>query len=282
VRLPLPLVLLLAAGCATSPVRSGAPVPPTAPPLADDVDTDGDGIPDRLDLCPNEPEDRDGFQDEDGCPDLDNDGDGVPDAIDACPNNPGPPENRGCPVTDRDGDGVPDSEDRCPDVPGPRENQGCPDVDRDHDGIPDRLDRCPDVPGVPPDGCPGKYTLIAVTSERVDLREPVKFPPAGWKLLRSSLMVLDQVAQLMNAQPLLRLRVEGHTDSGGVEKANLALSRRRAEAVVEYLVSRGIAPARLRAVGLGSSRPIASNLGEAGRAQNRRIDFQITPDATPE
>jgi len=63
-----------------------------------DADRDGDGIPDVVDRCPDEPEDYDGFQDDDGCPDRDNDNDGVPDAEDRCPNTPGPPENAGCPI----------------------------------------------------------------------------------------------------------------------------------------------------------------------------------------
>ena len=70
----------------------GKPPPPARP-----LDTDGDGIPDTLDKCPNQPEDKDGFEDEDGCPDLDNDKDGIPDTSDLCPNEPGPPEERGCP-----------------------------------------------------------------------------------------------------------------------------------------------------------------------------------------
>ncbi len=87
-------------------------------------DRDGDGIPDDLDKCPDEPEDKDGFQDDDGCPDPDNDNDGIPDINDKCPNEPedmdGDHDEDGCPeVTDgdRDGDGIPDSRDKCPDVP---------------------------------------------------------------------------------------------------------------------------------------------------------------------
>src|SRR5439155_142123 len=77
------------------------------------LDTDGDGIPDSSDLCPTEPEDRDGFDDEDGCPDLDNDQDGIPDKLDKCPNEPedkdGFQDDDGCPEIDDDGDGCPDS-----------------------------------------------------------------------------------------------------------------------------------------------------------------------------
>ena len=78
------------------------------------LDSDGDGIPDNVDKCPNEPEDKDGFQDQDGCPDLDNDQDGIPDVKDKCPDQKGPPETNGCPPKDSDGDGVPDYQDKCP------------------------------------------------------------------------------------------------------------------------------------------------------------------------
>ncbi|HMQ07590.1 MAG TPA: thrombospondin type 3 repeat-containing protein [Saprospiraceae bacterium] len=110
------------------------------------VDTDGDGIPDEFDLCPNEP----GPPELHGCPDRD--GDGVPDFQDLCPDHPGLKEFRGCP--DTDGDGIPDHEDECPNIPGPKSNRGCPDNDRDGDGVPDDIDRCPDIPGIKPHGCP--------------------------------------------------------------------------------------------------------------------------------
>jgi OOP family OmpA-OmpF porin len=129
------------------------------------TDKDGDGITDDVDACPDEPEDFDGFEDEDGCPDPDNDGDGVLDVDDRCPNTPGPASNQGCPYGDRDGDGIPDNQDKCPELPGVAQPQnperhGCPTADKDGDGIPDDLDKCPDVAGQPqPDnparhGCP--------------------------------------------------------------------------------------------------------------------------------
>ncbi len=110
------------------------------------IDTDGDGIPDEFDLCPNEP----GPPELHGCPDRD--GDGIPDFQDLCPDHPGLKEFRGCP--DTDGDGIPDHEDECPNIPGPKSNKGCPDNDRDGDGVPDDVDRCPDIPGIKPHGCP--------------------------------------------------------------------------------------------------------------------------------
>jgi OOP family OmpA-OmpF porin len=133
-------------------------------------DLDGDGIKDDEDQCPTEQEDRDGFQDEDGCPDPDNDGDGIPDDQDSCPDTAedrdGNEDIDGCPeieVTDRDGDGILDVNDRCPtkpeDMDGFQDRDGCPDLDNDRDGIPDTDDKCPNVPEdadgfEDQDGCP--------------------------------------------------------------------------------------------------------------------------------
>ncbi len=133
-------------------------------------DRDGDGIKDDVDKCPDDPEDFDGFQDADGCPDPDNDNDGIPDVDDRCPNEPedrdGDQDADGCPEGgdgDRDGDGIPDNKDKCPDQPEDRDGfqdaDGCPDPDNDNDGIPDKLDKCPNDPEdkdgfEDQDGCP--------------------------------------------------------------------------------------------------------------------------------
>ncbi len=132
-------------------------------------DRDHDGIPDVYDRCPDEPEDHDGFQDDDGCPDPDNDGDGIPDTLDKCPNQPedfdGFQDDDGCPDLDNDGDGIPDLNDACPnekeDGKGKRPTDGCPSTseDSDGDGIPDVKDKCPDEPEdkdgfQDDDGCP--------------------------------------------------------------------------------------------------------------------------------
>jgi outer membrane protein OmpA-like peptidoglycan-associated protein len=133
-------------------------------------DRDGDGIKDDIDQCPDDPEDFDGFKDEDGCPDPDNDNDGIPDKDDRCPNVPedrdGHEDQDGCPESengDRDGDGIPDNVDKCPDEPedrdGFQDQDGCPDPDNDNDGIPDKVDQCPNDPEdkdgfQDQDGCP--------------------------------------------------------------------------------------------------------------------------------
>jgi OmpA-OmpF porin, OOP family len=227
------------------------PPPPGGKPViikATPVDTDGDGIPDDIDRCPLDPEDKDGFQDEDGCPDPDNDGDGIVDAMDACPNNPGPLENRGCPILDRDGDGVPDWLDKCPDTPGPRENDGCP---------------------------LQKYSLVEVKKGRIEIKQQVKFATGKFAVLPASFGLLDQVAQVLRDSPKMRIRIEGHTDNVGAERMNLKLSQRRADAVKGYLAKKGLDVKRLEARGFGPTRPIASNRTEKGRQQNRRTEFVI-------
>lgn len=85
--------------------------------------------------------------------------------------------------------------------------------------------------------------------------------------------LLAEVLALLKGDPKLRLSIEGHTDNVGDAKANLALSQQRAQAVVAYLVQRGVAAGRLRAVGQGSQVPVADNRTEAGRAKNRRVEL---------
>ncbi len=238
------------------------------------ADRDGDGIPDSVDQCPDDPEDFDGFQDEDGCPDPDNDGDGVPDVQDRCPMEAGPRENQGCPILDSDGDGVNDDVDRCPSEPGPRENQGCPILDTDGDGLADPDDRCPLQAGpAENNGCP--YRLIEVTETRIVLHQTVFFRTGKATIKPESFPLLNEVAQAMQDHPALQVQIDGHTDSVGNDLANLRLSQNRADSVRRYLMSRGVAPGRLTAVGYGEDMPLDDNATEAGRAINRRVEFQI-------
>jgi OmpA-OmpF porin, OOP family len=238
-------------------------------------DTDRDGTPDDIDRCPLDAEDKDGFQDEDGCPDSDNDQDGVVDRMDTCPNDAGPIVNRGCPVLDGDGDGVPDPQDKCPVNAGSRENEGCPDLDRDRDGFADRLDKCPEDPGVHPDGCPKKYTLVEVKKDRIDIKQQVHFATGKSMVRPDSRALLNQVVQVLNDYPKMRVSIQGHTDSQGGEALNMRLSQERAEAVREYLVEKGVAPERLEALGYGPTKPIATNRTAKGRSLNRRTEFRI-------
>ncbi len=250
-------------------------------------DTDGDGIPDDLDRCPLDPEDKDGFQDEDGCPDLDNDQDGITDEMDECPMEPGPIENRGCPIRDRDGDGIFDHLDKCPDEPedkdGFEDEDGCPDLDNDRDGIADAQDACPIEPGVAQDdpkqnGCPRKMQLVVVKKDKIEIKQQINFQSGKAKILgKRSFQILDEVVQVLNDYPgIKKIRVEGHTDSVGSNKFNERLSQSRADSVVEYLLSQGVSADRIEAVGYGEERPIQSNATAKGRAANRRTEFNIT------
>jgi outer membrane protein OmpA-like peptidoglycan-associated protein len=250
-----------------------------------DGDTDRDGVPDRLDRCPREPEDKDGFEDADGCPDPDNDKDGVLDARDKCPNEPedvdGFQDDDGCPDLDDDGDGVPDAQDRCPrdaeDKDGFEDADGCPDPDNDKDGYPDGSDKCPNEPGPSGgDGCPGRYRFINVTSEKIELRQTVFFRTSKAEIMSKSYPLLDEVAAALQSRPALKVRVEGHTDSRGDRLLNTRLSQARADAVLAYLVGRGVAAQRLEARGFGPDQPIETNKTAAGREKNRRVEFVIT------
>ena len=245
-----------------------------------DNDKDKDGIPDAVDQCPDQPEDFDGFADDDGCPDLDNDNDGIPDAVDQCPNEPedfdGFADDDGCPDLDNDNDGVPDYADNCPDEAGPAANAGCPEPDRDHDGVIDREDNCPDEPGlVEFHGCAAPQ-LVSLKADKIEILDRVYFKTGLAIIETRSYPLLENLAQVIAAHPEVgTVQVDGHTDDRGSASFNTKLSQERANAVVAFLVSRGVATERLTAKGFGPSRPIDSNKTERGRANNRRVEFNL-------
>ena len=230
-------------------------------------DTDGDGVPDSLDECPDTPA---GVKvDGKGCP-LDTDGDGVPDYLDECPTPAGVKvDERGC-ALDSDGDGVPDDEDQCPDTaPGAKVDQfGCV-GDSDGDGVSDDRDQCPNTPAgwqVDSRGCPLPVVFRAVN---------FAFDSAA--LSAQAKKTLDEKAvPLLNENPAVRVRIVGHTDSIGTDRYNQGLSERRARSVADYLASRGIARARMVTEGRGEREPVAPNSVAAGRAANRRVEMYAT------
>ncbi len=249
-------------------------------------DKDGDGIPDDVDKCPNNPEDKDGFQDADGCPDPDNDGDGIPDALDKCPNNPedkdGFEDQDGCPDLDNDHDGIPDALDKCPNEPedkdGFQDQDGCPDPDNDGDGIPDAVDKCPNQPETfnhykDEDGCPDE--VPPEVKKFTGVIEGINFKTGSAEILPGSWAILDRALKVLQDFPDVNLEISGHTDSKGRASYNLSLSQRRADAVKLYFVSRGIASSRLVSIGYGKDRPIADNSTASGRATNRRTEFKL-------
>jgi OmpA-OmpF porin, OOP family len=245
-------------------------------------DSDGDGLRDDVDRCPNTP----GLFANEGCP-LDSDGDGIPDVEDACPFVKGPrtdnPRTNGCPP-DRDGDGIPDSVDACPDVPGiatndPKTN-GCPPPDdRDHDGIGDAEDACPDLPGKrhsdpKRNGCPDVF--LDDKSGVITVFEKILFKTASAEILPESNKILDDVAKVLEEHPELTLiEVAGHADERGGEQYNLQLTQARVESVVAALIARKIDRSRVRAKGYGFYCPIEEGHDEAAWQKNRRVEFKV-------
>lgn len=232
-------------------------------------DSDGDGIIDSKDACPNEA----GSMEMNGCPDSD--GDGIADKDDACPQTAGLAEMNGCP--DADGDGVADNVDECPNEVGPKENNGCPWADADGDGVPDKDDQCPDKVGtVANNGCP--EVTEAVQAALNEYAKTILFDTGKSTIKAESQQVLNDIIAILNEYTNARFTVEGHTDSTGSESLNQRLSQERAQAVVDYLTSNGISGSRLSAMGYGESKPIASNNTASGRRQNRRVEINLIRD----
>jgi len=248
-------------------------------------DKDHDGILDKDDKCPNDPEDKDGFEDEDGCPDPDNDKDGILDAKDKCPLEPedkdGFEDEDGCPDPDNDADGIADVNDKCPlepeDKDGFEDEDGCPDPDNDKDGVLDKADKCPNEPG-PADnnGCPKKYEHIVVTQEKIELKQKIFFDTDKATIQPRSFSLLDEIASVLRGRPTMTVRIEGHTDSRGTRAHNLKLSQARADSVRQHFVGLGIEQQRMESRGYGPDQPIETNKTAAGREKNRRVEFIIT------
>ncbi|QMU63264.1 MAG: OmpA family protein [Flavobacteriaceae bacterium] len=259
-------------------------------------DTDGDGIYDKEDACPDVPglkefngcpdADGDGIKDsDDACPDVaglpalngcpDADEDGIADKDDMCPNDKGTKANNGCP--DTDGDGVLDKDDKCVNVAGPKANRGCPWPDTDGDGVLDKDDKCVNEVGpASNDGCP--EPVIAVEEEKKigDFAKSILFNTGRSSFKKGVVERLDGIVAIMSQFPKATFAISGHTDSTGSKKTNDRLSRERAEAVLKYLTSKGIDASRLIAKGYGSSNPIDTNKTRAGRANNRRVEIKVT------
>ncbi|MFJ1261237.1 OmpA family protein [Capnocytophaga canis] len=229
-------------------------------------DSDGDGIADKDDACPNDA----GSKDFNGCPDSD--GDGIADKDDACPNQAGPRSLNGCP--DSDGDGVADKDDACPKVAGPKENKGCPWPDTDKDGVYDKDDECPQVAGPASNkGCPEVTEEVQKTLN--EYAKTILFDTGKASIKPQSAAVLEQIVSVLNQYPNSKFTIEGHTDSTGNKAKNLTLSQERADSVRVYLIQRGISDSRLSAKGYGVERPKADNKTAKGRALNRRVEINL-------
>ena len=227
------------------------PAEKEAPP----VDSDGDGIADADDACRTEAEDKDGFEDEDGCPDPDNDQDGIADADDKCPLEP------------EDKDEFQDED-------------GCPDPDNDHDGFLDADDQCPLEAEVingnqDYDGCPDQG-LIEMHDDRIVLEEEVLFDFERARVKTAARPVIAAIVKLYEQHPeWLKIRIEGHADQRGNEEFNQELSERRANNVRSELVKRGIPEALIESAGFGSTRPRDKRDVEGAYQRNRRVEFVV-------
>ncbi|MNF22847.1 Outer membrane porin F precursor [compost metagenome] len=207
-----------------------------------------------------------------GCPDTD--GDGIADGKDACPEVAGLAALNGCP--DADGDGVADKDDKCPTVAGPRENGGCPYLDADKDGVYDKDDECPTVAGPASNkGCP-EVTAEVLQDLKVQARSI--FFNTGKSSFKAgdaaTISSLDAIKEILKNYPNAKFSIEGHTDSTGSAKLNQKLSEDRANAVRNVLIEKGVNADNLTAVGYGSSKPVASNKTAKGRAENRRTEVK--------
>ena len=233
------------------------------------VDSDSDGVCDGLDKCPNTPK---GCKvDANGCP-IDSDGDGVCDGLDKCPDTPKDCkiDKDGCPI-DSDGDGVPDCLDKCPDTPkGCKiDKDGCP-IDSDGDGVCDGLDKCPDTPkGVKVDasGCP----LVKPIEQKITLH--IAYKPGSAEIDEPAKAILDDLATRLQTYKEVKLEIGGYTDNTGAPAVNKSISQKRAEKVMEYLISKGVEKERLTAMGYGATNFIADNTTEEGRQENRRVEI---------
>jgi outer membrane protein OmpA-like peptidoglycan-associated protein len=259
------------------------------PVIAREGDRDGDGIPDEMDKCPDQPENYNGFEDADGCPDdPDTDGDGIPDSRDACPLEPedkdGYQDNDGCPDYDNDDDGIPDVKDKCPNDPedpdGFQDADGCPDEDNDGDTVKDVDDQCPNTPGQPNGARPGCPGVVVVTANEIRITQQIQFDFNKATIKPVSFPILDAVNDVLVANPKITLEVQGHTDNVGNAAYNQKLSQQRADSVRAYLVKKGIADARLTSKGYGMSQPLVPNNSESNKALNRRVQF-IRTEAKP-
>ncbi len=218
-----------------------------------DPDNDEDGILDVDDRCPNNPEDRDGDEDDDGCPegsDGDRDGDGILDSRDKCPDDPedrdGFQDKDGCPDPDNDKDGIPDKSDQCPNDPEDKDDfedeDGCPEPDNDRDGIPDVADKCPNDPETfngleDEDGCPDKGSVGSRRTTSSSSRRSSSRPAAP-RSLPESFGIVQAVAETLKHHPeFTMIEVQGHANERSADAYNLKLTQARADAVAAALRS---------------------------------------------
>ncbi len=255
------------------------------------LDTDNDGVLDYLDKCP----DLAGLFISNGCPDKD--GDGVLDAVDECPDIRGNAALKGCPDSDEDGiedrldkcptekgtaatlgcpdtdnDGVADNIDKCYTVAGDPQHSGCP--DSDNDGVYDDIDLCRNIPGTAANyGCPEIEEKVKQLFQKA--LQGIRFETGKAIIKPESFPIIDAIAKVMSEHPDYKLIIGGHTDNVGDDDMNYTLSKDRAAAVSNYLITKGVSPMRVSSDGFGETKPVDTNDSEKGRARNRRVEFKV-------
>ena len=229
--------------------------PPPPPVDLAKLDSDYDRFNDAVDKCPQQREDKDGFQDDDGCPELDNDNDKVADEKDKCIDQP-------------------------EDLDKFEDQDGCPELDNDKDGVADAADKCPveaeRINGNDDDdGCADKgESLVISNPDRLELMESVLF--TGTAVDKDSVNVLGQLAATLKARAdILRIRITVHVQPSKSKDKDQALSDKRAGAVRDWLVGRGIDDGRIEAKGFGSSKPLVDPGKKGAAAINDRVELII-------
>ena len=253
-----------------------------------DGDADKDGVADSLDRCVNEAEDKDMFDDTDGCPDFDNDADGFLDPQDKCPldaeDKDSFQDDDGCPEKDNDADGINDAQDKCADQPedkdGYQDVDGCPEDDNDSDGMVDGKDGCPNEPetingNTDDDGCPDRGdALVVVTPSGVEIIEAVQF--TGTSVSKASTNVLNQIGATLRAhQEIVRLKIVVHVQPTGDDAKDQERSEKRAAAMRDWLVQWGVAANRLSVMGLGGTKPLVPAKQKNAALINDRVELII-------
>lgn len=231
-------------------------------------DSDGDGIPDKKDHCPDLP----GLIELNGCPDSD--GDGIKDEDDQCPNFTGSLSMGGCP--DSDGDGLKDDIDNCPNEFGPKSNAGCKLPDLDNDGVPNTLDRCPNEPGSNElYGCP---ILPESLSSYLNNYGEIFFDFDSYNLNSEQKMNLFNLSELLKKYKHINLNIDGHASYEGESDYNMLLSEKRSNSVKESLISDGIQNIRLNKRFFGEENPNYANIPLSERKKNRRVRISVNKD----
>jgi len=247
------------------------------------VDSDYDNVPDYRDECPF----KSGSVENKGCPkivgaiqnnnNVDTDEDGILDLYDKEPNTPyGVKVYSNGVSLDSDKDNVPDHKDRCPLIKGLPENEGCPKTeDLDGDGVSDNNDLCPNEYGtVANNGCPDKNFDKSVFLRIEASAQKIYFERTKNTLTTKTTEALDEILIIMEEFTATKFEIAAHTDNKHNEKYSLFLSKRRANAIMKYLVDGGINEDRLSSEGYGDTQPKYSNTASLATSElNNRVEF---------